>query len=142
MTIHKHGSAHWSGDIKRGKGTVSTESGVLNQQPYGFNTRFEGEKGTNPEELIGAAHAACFSMALSLMLGEAGYTADAIDTTADVSLEKTDGGFAITKVALKSKVTVPGIAPQQFDGIIQKAKAGCPVSQLLKAEITLDYTLN
>ena len=142
MTIHKHGSAHWSGDIKRGKGTVSTESGVLNQQPYGFNTRFEGEKGTNPEELIGAAHAACFSMALSLMLGEAGYTADANDTTADVSLDKTDGGFAITKVALKSKVTVPGIAPQQFDGIIQKAKAGCPVSQLLKAEITLDYTLN
>ncbi|MFW7214032.1 OsmC family protein [Enterobacter sp. BNK-22] len=142
MTIHKHGSAHWSGDIKRGKGTVSTESGVLNQQPYGFNTRFEGEKGTNPEELIGAAHAACFSMALSLMLGEAGYTADVIDTTADVSLDKTDGGFAITKVALKSKVTVPGIAPQQFDGIIQKAKAGCPVSQLLKAEITLDYTLN
>lgn len=142
MTIHKHGSAHWSGDIKRGKGTVSTESGVLNQQPYGFNTRFEGEKGTNPEELIGAAHAACFSMALSLMLGEAGYTADSIDTTADVSLDKTDGGFAITKVALKSKVTVPGIAPQQFDGIIQKAKAGCPVSQLLKAEITLDYNLN
>ncbi|CAM6785877.1 MULTISPECIES: OsmC family protein [Enterobacter] len=142
MTIHKHGSAHWSGDIKRGKGTVSTESGVLNQQPYGFNTRFEGEKGTNPEELIGAAHAACFSMALSLMLGEAGYTADSIDTTADVSLDKIDGGFAITKVALNSKVTVPGIAPQQFDGIIQKAKAGCPVSQLLKAEITLDYKLN
>ncbi|QLY65265.1 OsmC family protein [Enterobacter asburiae] len=142
MTIHKHGSAHWSGDIKRGKGTVSTESGVLNQQPYGFNTRFEGEKGTNPEELIGAAHAACFSMALSLMLGEAGYTADSIDTTAEVSLDKIDGGFAITKVALKSKVTVPGIAPQQFDGIIQKAKAGCPVSQLLKAEITLDYKLN
>ncbi|KAI3490166.1 OsmC family protein [Enterobacter asburiae] len=142
MTIHKHGSAHWSGDIKRGKGTVSTESGVLNQQPYGFNTRFEGEKGTNPEELIGAAHAACFSMALSLMLGEAGYTADSIDTTADVSLDKTDGGFAITKVALNSKVTVPGIVPQQFDGIIQKAKAGCPVSQLLKAEITLDYKLN
>lgn len=142
MTIHKHGSAHWSGDIKRGKGTVSTESGVLNQQPYGFNTRFEGERGTNPEELIGAAHAACFSMALSLMLGEAGYTADSIDTTADVSLDKTDGGFAITKVALKSKVTVPGIAPQQFDGIIQKAKAGCPVSQLLKADITLDYKLN
>jgi len=142
MTIHKHGSAHWSGDIKRGKGTVSTESGVLNQQSYGFNTRFEGEKGTNPEELIGAAHAACFSMALSLMLGEAGYTADSIDTDADVSLDKTDSGFAISKVALQSKVTVPGIDPQQFDGIIQKAKAGCPVSQLLKAEITLDYQLN
>lgn len=142
MTIHKHGSAHWSGDIKRGKGRVSTESGVLNQQPYGFNTRFEGEKGTNPEELIGAAHAACFSMALSLMLGEAGYTADSIDTTADVSLDKTDSGFAISKIALKSKVTVPGIDPQQFDGVIQKAKAGCPVSQVLNAEITLDYTLN
>ena len=142
MTIHKHGSAHWSGDIKRGKGTVSTESGVLNQQPYGFNTRFEGEKGTNPEELIGAAHAACFSMALSLMFGEAGYTADSIDTTADVSLDKKEGGFAITKVALQSKVTVPGIDPQQFDGVIQKAKAGCPVSQLLNADITLDYTLN
>ncbi|MFH7802045.1 OsmC family protein [Enterobacter cloacae] len=142
MTIHKHGSAHWSGDIKKGKGTVSTESGVLNQQPYGFNTRFEGAKGTNPEELIGAAHAACFSMALSLMIGEAGYTADSIDTTADVSLDKTDGGFAISKIALKSKVTVPGIDPQKFDGIIQKAKAGCPVSQVLKAEITLDYKLN
>ncbi|HDT6029150.1 TPA: OsmC family protein [Enterobacter cloacae subsp. cloacae] len=142
MTIHKHGSAHWSGDIKNGKGTVSTESGVLNQQPYGFNTRFEGAKGTNPEELIGAAHAACFSMALSLMIGEAGYTADSIDATADVSLDKTDGGFAISKIALNSKVTVPGIDPQKFDGIIQKAKAGCPVSQVLKAEITLDYKLN
>ncbi|MHA1055634.1 OsmC family protein [Enterobacter mori] len=142
MTIHKHGSAHWSGDIKSGKGTVSTESGVLNQQPYGFNTRFEGAKGTNPEELIGAAHAACFSMALSLMIGEAGFTADSIDTTADVSLDKIDGGFAITKIALTSKVTVPGIDPQKFDGIIQKAKAGCPVSQVLKAEITLDYKLN
>ena len=142
MTIHTHGSAHWSGDIKKGKGTVSTESGVLNQQPYGFNTRFEGAKGTNPEELIGAAHAACFSMALSLMIGEAGYTADSIDTTADVSLDKTDGGFAISKIALNSKVTVPGIDPQKFDGIIQKAKAGCPVSQVLKAEITLDYKLN
>ena len=142
MTNHKHGSAHWSGDIKSGKGTVSTESGVLNQQPYGFNTRFEGAKGTNPEELIGAAHAACFSMALSLMIGEAGFTADSIDTTADVSLDKADGGFAITKIALTSKVTVPGIDPQKFDGIIQKAKAGCPVSQVLKAEITLDYKLN
>ena len=142
MTIHKHGSAHWSGDIKRGKGTVSTESGVLNQQPYGFNTRFEGEKGTNPEELIGAAHAACFSMALSLMLGEAGYTADSIDTTADVSLDKTDGGFAITDIALQSQIVLPDVSPAAFDEIIQKAKAGCPVSQVLKANITLDYQLN
>ncbi|MCI4588386.1 OsmC family protein [Escherichia coli] len=155
MTIHKKGQAHWEGDIKRGKGTVSTESGVLNQQPYGFNTRFEGEKGTNPEELIGAAHAACFSteeligaahaacfsMALSLMLGEAGFTPTSIDTTADVSLDKVDAGFAITKIALKSEVAVPGIDASTFDGIIQKAKAGCPVSQVLKAEITLDYQL-
>ncbi|KFC83151.1 OsmC family protein [Buttiauxella agrestis] len=142
MTIHKKGQAHWEGDIKRGKGTVSTESGALKQQPYGFNTRFEGVPGTNPEELIGAAHAACFSMALSLMLGEEGYTAESIDTTADVSLDKTEGGFAITKIALTSTVKVPGADSAKFDQIIQKAKAGCPVSQLMKAEITLDYKLN
>ncbi|WP_436876945.1 OsmC family protein [Siccibacter turicensis] len=142
MTIHKKGQAHWEGDIKQGKGTVSTESGALKQQPYGFNTRFEGAPGTNPEELIGAAHAACFSMALSLMLGDEGYTAQSIDTTADVSLDKADGGFAITKIALTSTVRVPDIEDAAFDAIIQKAKAGCPVSQLMKAEITLDYTLN
>lgn len=142
MTIHKKGQAHWEGDLKHGKGTVSTESGALNQQPYGFNTRFEGAKGTNPEELIAAAHASCFSMALSLMLSEAGFTATSIDTEATVSLDKADGGFAITKVALQSKIAVPDIDPDTFDGIIQKAKAGCPVSQVLKAEITLDYKLN
>lgn len=142
MTIHKKGQAHWEGDIKRGKGTVSTESGALQQQPYGFNTRFEGAAGTNPEELIGAAHAACFSMALSLMLGDAGYTPASIDTTADVSLDKVEGGFAITKIALNSTIKLPGIDDAVFDKVIQKAKAGCPVSQLLKAEITLDYQLN
>lgn len=142
MTIHKKGQAHWEGDLKRGKGTVSTESGVLQQQPYGFNTRFEGAKGTNPEELIAAAHAACFSMALSLMLSEGGFTATSIDTEATVSLDKVDAGFAITKVALQSKIAVPDIDPGTFDSIIQKAKAGCPVSQVLKAEITLDYQLN
>ncbi|WP_110875766.1 OsmC family protein [Franconibacter helveticus] len=142
MTIHKKGQAHWEGDIKRGKGTVSTESGALNQQPYGFNTRFEGAPGTNPEELIGAAHAACFSMALSLMLGEEGYTPESIDTTADVSLDKTEGGFAITKIALNSTVKLPGVEEAAFDKIIQKAKAGCPVSQVLNAEISLDYQLN
>lgn len=141
MTIHKKGQAHWEGDLKRGKGTVSTESGVLNQQPYGFNTRFEGAKGTNPEELIAAAHSACFSMALSLMLTEAGHAPTSIDTEADVSLDKVDGGFAITKVALQSKIVLPGIDKAKFDEIIQKAKAGCPVSQVLKAEITLDYQL-
>ncbi|WP_017347952.1 OsmC family protein [Pantoea sp. A4] len=141
MSIHKKGSAHWEGDIK-GKGTVSTESGVLNQQPYGFNTRFEGQKGTNPEELIGAAHAACFSMALSLMLGNAGHKAESIDTTADVSLDKDGEGFTITKVALTSSVKLPGIDSAKFDEIIKQAKAGCPVSKLLNAEITLDYKLN
>lgn len=142
MTIHKKGQAHWEGDIKRGKGTISTESGALKQQPYGFNTRFEGKPGTNPEELIGAAHAGCFSMALSLMLGEEGYTPESIDTTANVSLDKVDGGFAITKIELTSTVKLPRIDEATFDKIINKAKAGCPVSQLLKAEITLQYTLN
>ncbi|AIU88555.1 OsmC family protein [Pectobacterium odoriferum] len=142
MTIHKKGQAHWEGDIKQGKGTVSTESGALQQQPYGFNTRFEGKIGTNPEELIGAAHAACFSMALSLMLGEEGHKPESIDTTADVSLDKVDGGFAITNIALHSTVKLPGIDKATFDSIIQKAKAGCPVSKLLKAEITLEYQLN
>ncbi|CAO97441.1 OsmC family protein [Erwinia tasmaniensis] len=141
MTIHKKGQAHWEGNIKQGKGTVSTESGALSQQPYGFNTRFEGKPGTNPEELIGAAHASCFSMALSLMLGDAGYTPESIDTTADVSLDKVDGGFAITNVALQSKVKLPGIDTSTFDGIIQQAKAGCPISKLLNTEITLDYQL-
>lgn len=141
MTIHKKGQAHWEGNIKQGKGTVSTESGALSQQPYGFNTRFEGKAGTNPEELIGAAHAACFSMALSLMLGDAGHTPESIDTTADVSLDKVDGGFAITKVALQSKIKLPGIEKADFDTIIQQAKAGCPVSKLLSTEITLDYQL-
>ncbi|ATZ10955.1 OsmC family protein [Erwinia amylovora] len=141
MTIHKKGQAHWEGNIKQGKGTVSTESGALSQQPYGFNTRFEGKPGTNPEELIGAAHAACFSMALSLMLGEAGHTPESIDTTADVSLDKVDGGFSITKVALQSKIALPGIEKSTFDGIIQQAKAGCPISKLLNTEISLDYQL-
>ena len=141
MTIHKKGQAHWEGDIKHGKGHISSESGALKDQPYGFNTRFEGKPGTNPEELIAAAHSACFSMALSLMLGEAGHTPESIDTVADVSLDKVDGGFAITKIALDSKVKLPGIDKDKFDEIIKKAKAGCPVSQVLKAEITLTYQL-
>lgn len=141
MTIHKKGQAHWEGDLKQGKGTVSTESGALKQQPYGFNTRFEDQPGTNPEELIGAAHAACFSMALSMMLGQAGHTPQSIDTTADVSLDKQGEGFAITKIALDSNIKLPGIDNAAFDEIINKAKAGCPVSQVLNAEITLNYKL-
>ena len=133
MTIHKKGQAHWEGDIKRGKGTVSTESGVLNQQPYGFNTRFEGVKGTNPEELIGAAHAACFSMALSLMLGEAGFTPDAIDTTADVSLDKVDAGFAITKVALHSQVRVPGTVSYTHLDVYKRQASGCMTTPQISA---------
>ena len=142
MAIHKKGQAHWEGDLKSGKGTVSTESGALNQQPFGFNTRFEGVKGTNPEELIGAAHAACFSMALSLMLGEEGYTPTSIDTVAVVTLDKSASGFAITKVALQSQIVLPGIADAAFESIIHKAKAGCPVSQVLNAEVSLEYKLN
>ncbi|MCS3433388.1 OsmC family protein [Klebsiella sp. BIGb0407] len=141
MTIHKQGQAHWEGNIKQGKGTISTESGALDKQPYGFNTRFEGKAGTNPEELIGAAHAGCFSMALSLMLGEAGHTAESIDTVAIVSLDKVDGGFAISQVELKSKIKLAGVDAEEFDKIIQQAKAGCPVSKLLNAKITLNYQL-
>jgi osmotically inducible protein OsmC len=142
MTIHKKGQAHWEGDIKQGKGTISTESGALKEQPYGFNTRFEGKPGTNPEELIGAAHSACFSMALSLMLGNAGFTPESIDTVADVSLDKSGDGFKITKIALQSQVKLPGIDSSKFDEIINQAKAGCPVSQVINAEITLEYKLN
>lgn len=140
-SIIKHGSAHWEGGIKNGKGTVSTQSGALDQQPYGFNTRFEGQPGTNPEELMGAAHAACFSMALSLILGEAGLTASSIDTRADVSLSKTEGGFEITSITLTLKARVPNATPQQFAELANKAKVGCPVSKLFRAPVTLDATL-
>lgn len=141
MTIHKFGTAHWEGSIKEGKGTVSTESHALDNQPYGFNTRFEGKPGTNPEELLGAAHAACFSMALSLILGEARLTAQSIDTKAVVSLDKTDGGFEISAVALTLKANVPGATQEQFLELANKAKTGCPVSKLFKATITLDAQL-
>ncbi|VVM80577.1 Peroxiredoxin OsmC [Pseudomonas fluorescens] len=120
---------------------LSTESGALKQNPYGFNTRFEDTPGTNPEELIGAAHAGCFSMALSMMLGEAGLTAERIDTTAEVTLDKQDDGFAITAVHLILKAKVPGASQEQFTEIANKAKAGCPVSKVLNAQISLDATL-
>lgn len=120
---------------------LSTESGALKQNPYGFNTRFEDTPGTNPEELIGAAHAGCFSMALSMMLGEAGLTAERIDTTAEVTLDKQDDGFAITAVQLILKAKVPGASQEQFTEIANKAKAGCPVSKVLNAQISLDATL-
>lgn len=139
--MSKQGSAVWQGGIKDGGGTISTETGVLNDAPYGFNSRFEGGKGTNPEELIAAAHAGCFSMALSLMLGEEGVTPERLDTTAAVTLEKKGDGFEITTSHLTLVAKVPGIDNQKFQEIAGKAKEGCPVSKLLNATITLDATL-
>lgn len=141
MSIKKTASAHWAGDLKTGIGSISTETGVLREAPYGFKARFEGGKGTNPEELIGAAHAGCFSMALSMILGEAGLKAESIDTTAEVTLDKQDDGYAITAVHLVLKAKVPGATQQQFDELTTKAKEGCPVSKVLNAKITLDATL-
>lgn len=139
--IKRKGSAVWSGGLKDGKGTVSTQSGVLNQSQYGFNTRFENGTGTNPEELLAAAHAGCFTMALSAQLGEAGMTAQKLETTATVSLDKVDGGFAIPAVHLELVATIPGANEQAFQEAARKAKEGCPVSKLFNANITLDAKL-
>ena len=136
-----YGSAKWQGGIRDGKGAISTKSGALNEYPYGFASRFEGKPGTNPEELIGAAHAGCFTMALSLILGEAGFTAEHMETQADVTLVKQAEGFAITAVHLSLKGKVPGADQAKFEELANKAKAGCPVSKLLNADITLDVTL-
>jgi lipoyl-dependent peroxiredoxin len=141
MPMKTHGSAVWSGGIKDGKGAISTKSGALQAYPYGFASRFEGKPGSNPEELIGAAHAACFTMALSLILGEAGLTAERMETVADVELEKVSDGFAITSVHLALEARIPGADEARFQELAAKAKAGCPVSKLLKAEITLDARL-
>ena len=137
----KKGSAIWKGSIKEGGGTISTETGVLKNAPYGFKSRFEDGPGTNPEELIGAAHAGCFSMAFSLMLGNAGLTPEHIATEAAVSLEKVGEGFEITKIHLTVKAKIPGATDAQFQEIANKAKAGCPVSKLMKASITMDAKL-
>lgn len=139
--MKKTASAIWQGGLKDGKGLLSTESGALKQNPYGFNTRFEDTPGTNPEELIGAAHAGCFSMALSMMLGEAGFTPDRIDTAAEVTLDKQPDGFAITAVHLVLRAKVPGASEAQFMEVANKAKAGCPVSKVLNAKISLDAAL-
>jgi osmotically inducible protein OsmC len=125
------GSAVWSGGIKDGKGAISTKSGALKDYPYGFVSRFEGRPGSNPEELIGAAHAACFTMALSLILGEAKLTADKMETQADVTLEKQADGYAITKVHLTLKAKILGADNAKFQELAAKAKAGCPVSKLV-----------
>ena len=134
-------SAVWQGSLKEGAGTLSTGSGALAAKPYSFKTRFEGEQGTNPEELIGAAHAGCFSMAFSMILGEARFTPDKIETTATVTLEQKDGGFAITTIHLDVTAAIPGIEDGAFQELAGKAKAGCPVSKVLNANITMDARL-
>ena len=141
MQINRHGSAQWQGGIKDGKGAISTESGALKAYPYGFASRFEGLPGTNPEELLAAAHAGCFTMALSLILGEAKLTAEHMETSAKVTLEQVDGGYAITAVHLTLKAKIPGADQATFEKLAGMAKAGCPVSKLFKADITLDATL-
>jgi osmotically inducible protein OsmC len=141
MTIKRNGSAVWSGGLKDGKGAVSTGSGVLKDSQYGFNTRFEDGPGTNPEELIGAAHAGCFTMALSGQLGQAGLTAQELRTTATVSMEKVEGGFSINAIHLDLVAKIPGASQEAFDKAAQTAKENCPVSKLLNAEITLTSRL-
>lgn len=125
----------------KGKGTISTESGVLSSTPYSFSTRFEGVKGTNPEELIAAAHAGCFTMATSAELGKAGITAESLNTTAAVTLDKTDAGWTVTTIHLDLKAKIPGADKAKFDAAVASAKANCPISRLLNAKITLDAKL-
>ena len=139
--MKRKASAVWKGGIKDGRGTISTDSRVLTDTQYSFSTRFEEGKGTNPEELIAAAHAGCFSMALSGQLGSAGLTAEKINTTAAVTLEKTDAGFTITAVHLDVSAKVPGADNQAFETAANSAKAGCPVSKVLNAKITMDAKL-
>jgi len=135
------GTAKWQGGLKDGRGALSTKSGALSDYPYGFASRFEGKPGSNPEELIGAAHAGCFTMALSLILGEAGFTADELNTKADITLEKQGDGFAITKSHLTLRAKIPGLAAVKFQELAGVAEKNCPVSKLLKAEISLDAAL-
>ncbi len=139
--IKKSGSAYWHGSMKEGGGTISTQTGVLKEAPYGFKARFEEGPGTNPEELIGAAHAGCFSMALSMVLGMSNPTAESIRTTATVSLDKDGDGFAIKAVHLDVTAKIPGADQAAFEQATAAAKAGCPVSKLMKADITMDAKL-
>jgi len=141
LKINRTASAQWTGGLRDGKGAISLESGAMKDYPYGFAARFEGQKGTNPEELLGAAHAGCFTMALSLILGEAKLTATEMNTSAKVTLEQVEGGFAITAVHLTLRAKIPGTDQKGFEELANKAKAGCPVSKVLKADITLDAKL-
>jgi len=139
--MQRSASARWQGDLKSGKGYLTSDSGVLASVPYSFGTRFENAKGTNPEELIAAAHAGCFSMALSSILAKGGRTAESIETSASVSLEKGDAGFSITAVHLTVRAKVPGADAVGFKAAADEAKAGCPVSRVLNAKITMDAAL-
>jgi osmotically inducible protein OsmC len=139
--MKRSASAVWKGGLKDGTGTVSTETGTLSNTPYNFRMRFENEKGTNPEELVAAAHAACFSMALSNALGQAGMTAQSIETKATVSLDKGDGGFAVTSSHLQTTVKIPNANKAAFEKAADEAKSGCPISKLLNTKITMDAKL-
>ncbi len=139
--MQRYGTAEWSGDLRTGAGAVSTESGALKKAPYGFGSRFESKQGSNPEELVGAAHAGCFSMALSMMLGERQLVPKKIETRATVTLEEQDGGFAVTAVHLDVSANVPDADRATFQEAAQQAKEGCPISKLLTAEITMDAKL-
>jgi osmotically inducible protein OsmC len=139
--MKRKASAQWNGGLKDGKGTISTDSGVLSGTQYSFGTRFENGVGTNPEELIAAAHAGCFSMALSGQLGNAGMTAESIRTTAEVTLEKTDAGFTVTAVHLDVAARIPGANQQAFETAANNAKTGCPISRLLNTNITMTAKL-
>lgn len=139
--MKRSASAVWNGGLKSGKGSLTTESGVLANTPYSFTTRFESERGTNPEELIAAAHAGCFTMALSAQLDTAKLSAERIDTQAAVTLLKTEAGFTITAVHLQVTATIPGATQEQFDAAANNAKAGCPVSRVLNAQITMEAKL-
>jgi osmotically inducible protein OsmC len=138
----RKGSAQWTGDLRTGKGFVSSESGALSKLPYGFNTRFGDEKGTNPEELIGAAHAACFSMALSNELSKAGIANPQIETTSAIELKQQDGGFTITAAHLTVTITAKGADRTAAETAAKTAEKNCPVSKLMKAEISMDATYN
>ena len=139
--MKRSGHAVWRGGLKDGKGTVSSQSGALTNVPYNFGMRFAEEKGTNPEELIAAAHAACFSMALALFLGQEGMTAESIDTKATVSLEAVGDGFAVTSSHLETTVRIPGADKAKFEKAAEGAKSGCPISKLLNARITMEARL-
>lgn len=139
--MKRKASAVWQGDLKTGKGSISTESGVLQNTQYSFSTRFEDGKGTNPEELIAAAHAGCFTMALSNQLGEQGMKAESLNTTATVTLEKTDAGFAITEIHLDLTARIPQADEAKFNTAVEAAKTGCPISKLFNTKITLQSKL-